>query len=104
MRPTALLDAGLGRHGQNRRRPSSGDFPDLLRPSQRPRGRVFRIKTESVERQHPEPRTSHNISNVELLSQNDRKIELRFNWQTLSYRYKIIDTYFGVFFYTLELR
>jgi len=50
----------------------------------------------------PEPRTSHNISNVEILSQSDSKVELRFNWLTLSYRYKIVDTYFGVSFYTLE--
>ena len=28
---------------------------------------------------------------------------MRFNWLTLSYRYKIVDTYFGVFFYTLEM-
>jgi benzoate/toluate 1,2-dioxygenase beta subunit len=50
----------------------------------------------------PEPRTSDNISNVEILSQSDSKVELRFNWLTLSYRYKIIDSYFGVSFYTLE--
>ncbi len=65
--------------------------------------RVFRIKTERSSASTPEPRTSHNISNVEILSRNDSKIELRFNWLTLSYRYKITDTYFGVSFYTLEM-
>jgi benzoate/toluate 1,2-dioxygenase subunit beta len=65
--------------------------------------RVFRIKTERSSASTPEPRTSHNISNVEILSQGDSKIDLRFNWLTLSYRYKIIDTYFGVSFYTLEI-
>src|SRR5258708_23268241 len=64
--------------------------------------RVFRIKTERSSASTPEPRTSHNISNVEILSQSDSKIELSFNWQTLSYRYKIVDTYFGVTFYTTE--
>jgi benzoate/toluate 1,2-dioxygenase beta subunit len=63
--------------------------------------RVFRIKTERSSASTPEPRTSHNISNVELLSQDGEKICLRFNWLTLSYRYRIVDTYFGVSFYTL---
>ena len=31
------------------------------------------------------------------------KVEVRFNWLTLSYRYKIVDTYFGVSYYTLEM-
>ena len=65
--------------------------------------RVFRIKTERSSASTPEPRTSHNISNVEILSRSDSKLEIRFNWLTLSYRYKIIDTYFGVSFYTLEI-
>ena len=30
--------------------------------------------------------------------------KLRFNWVTLSYRYKTIDTYFGTSFYTLDVR
>jgi benzoate/toluate 1,2-dioxygenase beta subunit len=41
--------------------------------------RVFRIETERSSASTPEPRTSHNISNVEILSQNDSKIALRFN-------------------------
>lgn len=65
--------------------------------------RVFRIKTERSSASTPEPRTSHNISNVEILSHGDGKVDLRFNWLTLSYRYKIVDTYFGVSFYTLEV-
>ena len=35
--------------------------------------RVFRIKTERSSASTPEPRTSHNISNVEILSQSDSK-------------------------------
>jgi benzoate/toluate 1,2-dioxygenase beta subunit len=65
--------------------------------------RVFRIKTErSSATSLPEPRTSHNISNVEILSQTDGECRLRFNWVTLSFRYKTIDTYFGTSFYTLD--
>ena len=65
--------------------------------------RVFRIKTERSSASTPEPRTSHNISNVEILSRSDEEMQLRFNWLTLSYRYRIVDTYFGVSFYTLDV-
>ena len=65
--------------------------------------RVFRIKTErSSATSMPEPRTSHNISNVEILTQSGGLCELRFNWVTFSYRYKTVDTYFGTSFYTLD--
>jgi benzoate/toluate 1,2-dioxygenase subunit beta len=66
--------------------------------------RVFRIKTNRSSASTPAPRTSHNISNVEILSQSTEKVDLRFNWLTLSYRYKIVDTYFGVSFYTLDVK
>ena len=65
--------------------------------------RVFRIRTErSSATSLPEPRTSHNISNVEILSQDETSCELRFNWVTYSFRYKTVDTYFGTSFYTLD--
>jgi benzoate/toluate 1,2-dioxygenase subunit beta len=58
--------------------------------------RVFRIRTErSSATSLPEPRTSHNIANVEITGRSTGRIELRFNWVTLSYRYKTVDTYFG---------
>lgn len=66
--------------------------------------RVFRIKTERSGATCPEPRTSHNLSNIEILSQNEDKIDLRFNWQTLSHRYKVTDQFFGVSFYSLSRR
>jgi benzoate/toluate 1,2-dioxygenase beta subunit len=65
--------------------------------------RVFRIMTERSSASTPPPRTSHNISNVEILSHNRSRVELRFNWLTLSYRYKVLDTYFGTSFYTLDV-
>jgi benzoate/toluate 1,2-dioxygenase beta subunit len=65
--------------------------------------RVFRIKTDrSSATSIPEPRTGHNISNVEIVSQNDGTCEVRFNWFTLYYRYQTVDMYFGTSFYTLD--
>ena len=65
---------------------------------------MFRIRTErSSATSLPEPRTSHNISNVEITGRTDTTVELRFNWVTLSYRYKTTDTYFGTSFYTLDV-
>src|SRR6478672_8727770 len=66
--------------------------------------RVFRIKTDrSSATSLPEPRTSHNISNVEIVNQSADSVEVRFNWLTLYYRYQNIDTYFGTAFYTLAV-
>lgn len=66
--------------------------------------RVFRIKTERSSATMPDTRTSHNISNLELLEQGDELCRLRFNWHTLSFRYKTTDSYFGTSFYTLDMR
>ncbi|MCU1765755.1 benzoate 1,2-dioxygenase small subunit [Pseudomonas protegens] len=66
--------------------------------------RVFRIKTERSSASIPDTRTSHNLSNIELLEQGDGQCKLRFNWHTLSFRYKTVDSYFGCSFYTLDLR
>lgn len=65
--------------------------------------RVFRIKTDrSSATSLPEPRTSHNISNIEIMSQKDGVLELRFNWLTLSYRYQNTDQHWGTSFYTID--
>ncbi|MDP9504631.1 benzoate 1,2-dioxygenase small subunit [Pseudomonas protegens] len=66
--------------------------------------RVFRIKTERSSASIPDTRTSHNLSNIELLEHGDGLCKLRFNWHTLSFRYKTVDSYFGCSFYTLDLR
>ena len=59
---------------------------------------MFRIRTErSSATSLPEPRTSHNISNVEITEQDGGTCKLRFNWFTLNFRYKTVDTYFGTF-------
>ena len=45
--------------------------------------RVFRIKTERSSATIPDTRTSHNISNIEILSQEDGRCDVRFNWHHL---------------------
>jgi benzoate/toluate 1,2-dioxygenase beta subunit len=66
--------------------------------------RIFRIKTERSSASVPDTRTSHNLSNIEILEQADGLCKLRFNWHTLSFRYKTVDSYFGTSFYTLDIR
>lgn len=66
--------------------------------------RVFRIRTDrSSATSLPEPRTGHNISNVEIVEHRGDQVDVRFNWFTLYFRYDNVDTYFGTSFYTLDL-
>lgn len=65
--------------------------------------RVFRIETDrSSATSLPEPRTSHNIANIEVLSRSEGEVKLRFNWQTLSYRYGDTDQHWGTSYYTID--
>jgi benzoate/toluate 1,2-dioxygenase beta subunit len=65
--------------------------------------RVFRIKTDrSSATSLPEPRTGHNITNVEVIEWSGDQVDIRFNWHTLYYRYQNIDPYFGTSFYTID--
>lgn len=64
--------------------------------------RVFRIKTERSGASTPEPRTSHNITNVELLAQRGDEVDVRYNFNTLSHRYKVTDHFFGTIFVSLR--
>ena len=63
--------------------------------------RVFRIKTERSSASMPEPRTAHSVNNIEILEDDGTNIQLRFNWATHSFRYKVVDVYFGTSFYSL---
>ena len=66
--------------------------------------RVFRIRTDrSSATSLPEPRTGHNITNVEILEHRGDQADVRFNWFTLYYRYDNVDSYFGTSFYTIDL-
>jgi len=65
--------------------------------------RVFRIRTErSSATSLPEPRTGHNITNVEIVERRGDMVDVRFNWFTLYYRYQTVDPYFGTSFYTID--
>lgn len=65
--------------------------------------RIFRIRTERSSATIPDTRTSHNISNIELLSDNSEEVEVRFNWHTASVRYNQTDLFYGTSFYTLDV-
>ena len=64
--------------------------------------RVFRIKTERSSATMPSTRTSHNISNVEVEKQEGGVCTVRFNWHTLSHRYKTNYTHFGMSRYEID--
>ncbi|KVN34852.1 benzoate 1,2-dioxygenase small subunit [Burkholderia stagnalis] len=64
--------------------------------------RVFRIKTERSSATMPDTRTCHNIANVELEKHEGGVCMVRFNWHTLSFRYKTVSTYFGMSRYVID--
>lgn len=64
--------------------------------------RVFRIKTERSGASMPEPRTNHAVTNIEVTSETDGVLEVRFNWHTLSHRYKETLSFFGTSYYTID--
>jgi benzoate/toluate 1,2-dioxygenase beta subunit len=66
--------------------------------------RVFRIRTERSSATIPDTRTSHNITNLEIVEQGEGFCTVRFNWRTLSFRYETVDHFYGTSFYTLDTR
>ncbi len=64
--------------------------------------RIFRIKTERSSATMPDTRTSHNISNIEAIERNGDQVTVRFNWHTLSFRYKTSYSYFGMSRYVID--
>ena len=64
--------------------------------------RVFRIKTERSGASMPEPRTCHAVQNVEVLDDRGDAVDVRYNFHTLSHRYKATDEFFGTMFVTLR--
>ena len=65
--------------------------------------RIFRIRTDRSSATIPDTRTSHNITNVEIVAQNGNEVQVRFNWHTASVRYNHTDQFFGTSFYTLDV-
>lgn len=64
--------------------------------------RVFRIKTDRSSATMPDTRTSHNLSNIEIEGQEGSLVTVRFNWITMSHRYKTNYTHFGMSRYTID--
>lgn len=64
--------------------------------------RIFRIQTERSSASTPEPRTSHSVHNIEILEDRGNEIDLRYNFHTLNFRYRVTDQYFGAIFVTLR--
>ncbi len=64
--------------------------------------RVFRIKTERSSASMPEPRTNHMLTNVEVLAERGDAVDIRYNFHTLSHRYKVTDHFFGTILATLS--
>ena len=64
--------------------------------------RVFRIKTERSGASTPEPRTNHSVQNVEVVADRGTEVDVRYNFHTLSHRYKATDQFFGTMFVTLR--
>lgn len=65
--------------------------------------RVFRIKTERSSATIPDTRTSHNLNNIEVEKVEGNKATVRFNWFTLSFRYKTIYQHFGMSRYEIDI-
>lgn len=65
--------------------------------------RVFRIRTERSSATIPDTRTSHHLSNIEIVEQSADVCKVRFNWHTMSVRYDHTDHFCGTSFYTLDL-
>lgn len=57
--------------------------------------RVFRIRTEKSTASTPEPRTGHNLSNLEILENGNDSCAVQYNWVTFTTRHKIVDHHFG---------
>ncbi|SFB89139.1 benzoate 1,2-dioxygenase small subunit [Massilia yuzhufengensis] len=64
--------------------------------------RIFRIKTERSSATMPDTRTAHNIANVEVEKMDGGRVTLRFNWHTLSHRYKTTYSHFGMSRYVID--
>ncbi|MDO5633210.1 MAG: benzoate 1,2-dioxygenase small subunit [Paracoccus sp. (in: a-proteobacteria)] len=64
--------------------------------------RVFRIETERSGASTPEPRTSHSVTNVEVIEDRGDEVDVRYNFHTLNQRYNTTDQFFGTIFVTLR--
>lgn len=65
--------------------------------------RIFRIRTErSSATSIPDPRTGHNLTNLEILERRDNEVDVRYNWISYYFRYNTTDHYFGTTWVTID--
>lgn len=64
--------------------------------------RVYRLNTERSSASTPEPRTVHMFANVEILGENGDCVDVRYNWHTLSHRFKTTSQFFGTTWCTID--
>ena len=64
--------------------------------------RVFRIETERSSATTPDTRYNRSITNVEILAQDDKSVDVTFLWTTHSFRYHMVDVYFGTSRYKID--
>lgn len=64
--------------------------------------RVFRIETDRSAASTPDTRYNRAITNIEILSQDDKQVEVTFYWTTHSFRYDIVDVYYGTANYIID--
>lgn len=65
--------------------------------------RVYRIQTERSSASMPEPRTSHNLANIEIVDAREGSVDVRYNWHTLNHRMKKTQSFFGTTFVTIDV-
>jgi len=64
--------------------------------------RVFRIQTNRSSASVIDTRTSHNINNVEIISEENGIVTVQFNWITYTQRYNKSYTHFGTSTYKIN--
>ena len=85
-----VLDAGLGRRRRTHDDPQTRGLAHLLPDKEGLRTACFASARSARARPVCRiPRTSHNISNVEILEQGGGECRLRFNWISFNFRYNI---------------
>lgn len=65
--------------------------------------RVYRINTERSSASMPEPRTCHNLANIEVVAAREGEVDVRYNWHTLSHRMQRTQSFFGTTYLTLDV-
>lgn len=65
--------------------------------------RLFRVETERSSATIPDTRTTHNLSNIEILENDKGVVTVCFNWINKSFRYHETNTYWGTSRYKIDM-